>query len=418
MIFEDGVWVADVIMGGGKTSSIINYINSSGDDERFIYMTPYEKEFERIAEACSQKGFVVPVVKRGAKLNDLRGILKKGINVATSHAIFERYTSDMIEFVQNNNYTLVIDEAYSVTRMISPDDIKQAIWYIEQNQAYVDQNSHQVMWNYGKGEPSGSKKDISQKIIDGRLYSYEDHLMVWQLPPSMIKAFKTIIVLTYLFDAQELKFFFDQHEVSYNYVGTKLDDYGEYCFCSVEESENPTNRFANKIHILDNIKLNAIGDSPTSLTSTWASNDANYNKEGGLQQLGKNVRNVQKNIFRCSSKDFIWTAYDTKARHFIEDKNIKKGFVVWNKRATNDYGDRHYLAYTINLRCNPSLKRYFDALGADYAEDRWALAHLVQWIWRSAIRNGEEIWIYIPSRRMRTLLTDWIEEVSGGGSAG
>ena len=35
---------------------------------------------------------------------------------------------------------------------------------------------------------------------------------------------------------------------------------------------------------------------------------------------------------------------------------------------------------------------------------------MLQFIWRSAIRDGKEIWIYIPSIRMRTLLKKWIKE--------
>lgn len=35
---------------------------------------------------------------------------------------------------------------------------------------------------------------------------------------------------------------------------------------------------------------------------------------------------------------------------------------------------------------------------------------MIQWIWRSAIRNGEEISLYLPSKRMRDLLTEWIEK--------
>ena len=44
----------------------------------------------------------------------------------------------------------------------------------------------------------------------------------------------------------------------------------------------------------------------------------------------------------------------------------------------------------------------------------YSLSVLIQWIWRSAIRDGEEIWIYIPVQRMRELLEQWIDEVSSG----
>jgi len=58
------------------------------------------------------------------------------------------------------------------------------------------------------------------------------------------------------------------------------------------------------------------------------------------------------------------------------------------------------------------LKRYFEEHGCTVNEDRYALSEMVQWVWRSAIRDGKEISIYIPSLRMRTLLKDWLDEVS------
>jgi hypothetical protein len=34
---------------------------------------------------------------------------------------------------------------------------------------------------------------------------------------------------------------------------------------------------------------------------------------------------------------------------------------------------------------------------------------MIQWIWRSRIRKGENINIYIPSMRMRNLLNAWMK---------
>ena len=61
---------------------------------------------------------------------------------------------------------------------------------------------------------------------------------------------------------------------------------------------------------------------------------------------------------------------------------------------------------------NPLIKKFFQQHGVEVDEDGFALSEMLQFIWRSAIREGNEIWIYIPSIRMRTLLTDWIEENS------
>ena len=41
-------------------------------------------------------------------------------------------------------------------------------------------------------------------------------------------------------------------------------------------------------------------------------------------------------------------------------------------------------------------------------EDAYALSEMLQFIWRSAIRDGKEIWVYLPSVRMRSLLEEWI----------
>ena len=61
---------------------------------------------------------------------------------------------------------------------------------------------------------------------------------------------------------------------------------------------------------------------------------------------------------------------------------------------------------------NPIVKNFFLQHGVNVDEDGYALSEMLQFIWRSAIRNGEEIWVYIPSVRMRNLLKQWIDENS------
>ena len=43
-------------------------------------------------------------------------------------------------------------------------------------------------------------------------------------------------------------------------------------------------------------------------------------------------------------------------------------------------------------------------------EDGYAISEMLQFLWRSGIRDGKRITVYIPSRRMRNLLINWIEE--------
>ena len=52
--------------------------------------------------------------------------------------------------------------------------------------------------------------------------------------------------------------------------------------------------------------------------------------------------------------------------------------------------------------------RFLESKGVTVDEDGFALSEMLQFIWRSAIRDNKEINIYIPSSRMRNLLVGWI----------
>ena len=52
--------IVDAICGSGKTSAAINYINQSADETKFLYITPYLTEVDRIIKSCPQKHFKQP----------------------------------------------------------------------------------------------------------------------------------------------------------------------------------------------------------------------------------------------------------------------------------------------------------------------------------------------------------------------
>jgi hypothetical protein len=61
---------------------------------------------------------------------------------------------------------------------------------------------------------------------------------------------------------------------------------------------------------------------------------------------------------------------------------------------------------------NVGEKLMYAGRGCDIDEDVYALSVMLQWIWRSAIRDGKDITLYLPSVRMRELLVSWINKVS------
>ena len=67
--------------------------------------------------------------------------------------------------------------------------------------------------------------------------------------------------------------------------------------------------------------------------------------------------------------------------------------MVFNMRASNKYREKTVLAYMVNVFANPAKKRCIESYGLRYDEDGYALSVMLQWIWRSAIRDGKEITI-------------------------
>lgn len=85
-------------------------------------------------------------------------------------------------------------------------------------------------------------------------------------------------------------------------------------------------------------------------------------------------------------------------------------FVPCNAKGTNKYRNKKALAYLINFFITPDIKKFITHYDINFDEDLFALSALLQWIWRSQIRDGKPIQIYIPSERMRGLLKGWIGE--------
>ena len=91
-------------------------------------------------------------------------------------------------------------------------------------------------------------------------------------------------------------------------------------------------------------------------------------------------------------------------------------FLPCNMRASNDYRERRVLAYLCNMYVNPYVDRYFknkntkDGTNIGIDRDYYALATMLQWVWRSCIRDDKPIEIYIPSTRIRTLFMKWLDD--------
>jgi len=399
--------VCDMIMGAGKTESAITRMRED-TGSRYVFITPYLAEVERIKESCAERSFYDPKNFGCRKLDDLHDKLAHGCNIASTHALFHTYNDTTIRLLREGGYKLILDEVTKVYENLeaSPQDIRllRSNGVIE-----VDDGDGRVRWTDDAYD--GKFNELRDTVRTGHVTLYQDCMMLWTFPIEVFEAFCEVTILTYLFDAQPQKYYFDINGVRVRKIGTTYER-GEYRFCDVPVMPEYVKTLRDKIHVLDDRRLNAIGDADTALSVSWYDRAAKSRGKENIKQLKNNLTNVFKHRYASATSKNLWTTFKDY-QDALKGKGYTSGFLSWNTRATNAYRERDHLAFCVNNYFNPVLGNFYRAHGVEVREDQWALGEMIQWIWRSAIRDGREIWIYVPSRRMRTLLTDWLDELAG-----
>ena len=83
-------------------------------------------------------------------------------------------------------------------------------------------------------------------------------------------------------------------------------------------------------------------------------------------------------------------------------------FLSLGTKATNMYANVSVVAFTANLFTHPFIDQLLMKRNVVVDAQKFALSEMIQWIYRSRIRNGESIVVYVPSKRMRNLLERWL----------
>ncbi|MGG2091265.1 hypothetical protein AB1283_00680 [Bacillus sp. S13(2024)] len=396
--------VVDSIMGSGKTSAAINLMNKE-EDRNFIFITPFLTEVERVKKSVTTKKFHEPkFYSKGGELytkfDSLHKLLSNSNNIVSTHALFKRANEETKELIHGGNYTLILDEVMDVVEQleIKKDDLKLLF---DNELIYVEDGF--IKWNEKKMSYDTRYNDIRDMALNNTLIYFRDTILIWTFPVDVFKAFKEVYILTYLFEAQIQKYYYDLYNMKYEKV-IAVNENGEYIF-----KKDDANTYAqlkaeikSKITIYDG-NLNDIGDKSFSLSKSWYDDKSQYT----IKKVKNNVSNYFKHKIKSNSHEAMWTTF-IKHKGKLSGAGYTKGFVPCTARATNDFRHKKNLAYMINRYVNPILLGFMQEKGIKIDQDKFAVSELVQWIWRSAIRDNEEINLYIPSKRMRELLNKWM----------
>ena len=417
------VTVIDSIMGSGKTTSLINMMNEN-TEEKFIYITPYRDEIDRVIDNCPNRYFETPKnfdkinLKTCTKYEDLIKIIEQDINVVSTHALFQTFDENIIRVLKEHRYTLILDEVAQVVEEIniSSDDIRMLI-----NDGVITVNENKrIIWlndNY-----NGEFIKYKESFKNGEVYLYGDSVIIWCFPCEIFNCFDKVIISTYLFRGQLQCYYFQVNNIEFEYKSAvkSINDKGEYEFNIVDYMEEYDYKSLSKLINIYEGKLNAVGEDKDGrkkpLSSTWYK-EANSEK---LKLVQNNTYNYFRHVCNKKSNEVLWTVFkfraetpETKNNRMtkIKPNGYNKSFESCNCRATNNYRDRDTVAYLINRYNSPVIINFFKDRGAEIDEDAFALSEMLQFIWRTAIRDGKTINVYIPSKRMRTLLKDWLKQI-------
>lgn len=370
----------------------INLMNNSRGS--FIYVTPLIKELEtRILPEV--KFISEPKQVNGSKLEGLKELLALGYNVATTHALLGMFDDEVIDLLNKSDYTLILDEVANVVENMhcSKKDLEMLLHH-----NYIKVENGEVLAG-DKAEDYLSDKDAKLYEIvylakRRRLLIYGETILIWRLPIDIFNSFSKVYVLTYMFDCQLQRLYYDMYGIKYKYYHIRRGRLVEGADTRVID-KSLINIYEGK---LNNIKM--------SLSSNWYSKKATASD---IAVLNRRKANYFKNVTKSSTKHAMWTCFKANSKS-LEDKNytIENSYVYSSARATNDYKDRINLAYMINKYADPTIVNFFKERGITVDQDKYSLSELLQWVYRARIRDDKNINIYLPSERMRNLLYGWL----------
>ncbi|KAF5072575.1 hypothetical protein DSECCO2_200550 [anaerobic digester metagenome] len=430
----DKIKAIDSMPSTGKTTYMIGYIKELPDTQKVIYITPLLSETERIKKGCKGKRFCTPNEKlgKGSKHKNFKELVIKGRNIATTHSLFKIFDEETLMLIKEQNYILVMDEVVDVIEIIDlytdydecSEDEKQKICkqdiqtFIDKNLISIDSEFKLTWVDAEKSLDRYSK--LKEKIESKEIYFSANTVLIELFPHRVFTEdiFKEIYIMTYQFEYQLLSYYFEFFSIPYEKFGiikhrengrTKwiysLVHHDKYMKYELELRE----KLQDKIHIVESENKNEIGKKDIgSRKEKLSVRHYKEIEESDIKNIKRKTNSfISEKLNNCTTK-LMWTVFKKHIDDIKTTRMNENSFVSLNCRATNEYRERTALIYLVNRFIHPYIEHLFNAKGISFDRNTYALSEMIQWIWRSAIRDDKPIDIYIPSERMRNLLKAWL----------
>lgn len=445
------ITVIDAPPGAGKTTWALSEINRNPDTQ-YVYVTPFLDEVDRVIEATAyedgSRRFQQPTYRGSTKIDDFNRLLREGNDIAATHSTLANADEFTEQHLRDGNYCLILDEVFEVFKGFNDicDDRQsvnaQDFQMLQEGGFIATDDTGRVSWISDSSYEGGKFSDLERMARRGNIV-WVDGSLLWEFPIQILESVQEIILMTYMFEGSLLKPFFDCNGISYEMKTVQRLEDGSYALTDLV-GEATGEAYSDLIDLYLNsdseVKSKINDYKKNTLTKTWFSassgrgetskRDKNLSKER-CDRISGDIYNYVHNIVKAKSKQILWTCPKdvyglvkgegfTETRKPTEDerklsparfKKLKNDLLCWqplNTKATNKFKDRDVVIYAYDMRLSPVYKHYFEARGVSVNEDAFSLSCMLQFIWRSAIRDGKKIQLYVPSTRMRNLLLKWL----------
>lgn len=394
------ITIVDALMGTGKTSWAIQYIETN-TRHPYMFVTPYLTEIDRVRS--SLKGRIKSPIGNENKSLELSRLLAAGENIACTHQLFKMMSESMLELVQEKAYVLILDEvldAVTVYNKMRKDDIKM----LQEANILTINDDGLLNWNPEKRDYQTRFNDLKFYIENKQVFCTDNSNVMVIFDPQIFKAFSEIFVLTYMFEGSVMYPYFQLFQIPFK-VDMLTFENGVYVLG--KQSKRDVSSYRELISIYNGGVLDKkLYQKETAFSIGWLHRLTDRN----AKIIRNDVYNYFQNIVLAKGQTKLYTT-SKEAETKLAGRGYKKAFLPWNARATNEYSDRYNLAYCFNCYVNPAIINFFGAYEKNIVvyQELYALSNMLQWIWRSRIRHGKFINVFIPSFRMRNLLSGWLE---------
>ena len=408
---EPPLMIVDYPCGLGKTSVLLSVLEDQ-PDLLVLVVVQTLGEVERILSSVSEGRLYAP--KEAGKTYRTKGeqlepLVHAGKSIVMTHSLYER-AGMLAQQGAFSRYQIIIDEVPNAVSVFDVELTSESFneFYVGPGYCRVREDQLVVMTDKGGKDEERLKDALDEKLINGfksrRLYYDGKRHFMQTIPTSLFTHANGVMVLTFLSEGSLFLKFLRSHEIEYEVLKSTACNrkFIQEAKCNL------------KIHAMMSLKNVSFAYSKqTSYLVKSQEVKSVRSTLKNLRQRGLANVDLSKVIITCAKSNWFHRSSGkinkAKSGLFSTDSRMFKGsnWLPNTTRGTNNYSNCSHAIYLYEQNANPILLNWLDANNAEF-RSAYALTEVVQWLWRTRLRRGEPVDVYMPSKKMRELIQAWL----------